>query len=186
MKEKILDVAAELIKQYGLKKFTVNEIADKLKISKKTIYKYYSSKEDIIREYFETSISSDKEWIRQALLENTDFQEKIRSIVHSSHRYALPVVLLNEAKLFYHEEWHKVEELKAFKLNSIKDILEEGASRGIFKVDINYPVLCRMLQEMSDMFLDYDFLLENKLTTIEAIDAALKILFDGILKNKTE
>lgn len=186
MKEKILDVASELINRYGLKKFTMDEIAAQLKISKKTIYKYFSGKEDIIREYFEVSISSDKEGIQQALSQKADFRDKICAIVHSVHRYPLTITLLNEVKMFYPDEWRKVEELKAFKLNSMKNLLEEGAARGIFKSDINCPVLCRMLQEMSGMFLDYDFLLENKLTTMEAIDEALKILFHGVLKNKAD
>ena len=37
MKEKILNTTAQLISQYGLKKFTVDEIASELRISKKTI-----------------------------------------------------------------------------------------------------------------------------------------------------
>jgi AcrR family transcriptional regulator len=65
MKEKILDVAAKLIQQYGLKKFTVDEIASQLKISKKTIYKYFESKDDLIRSYFNSVISSDEESIKK-------------------------------------------------------------------------------------------------------------------------
>ena len=55
-------------------------------------------------------------------------------------------------------------------------------THGIFKPDVNFPVLCRMLQEISELFTDYDFLLGNKLTTTEAIDSALNIIFHGLLK----
>jgi AcrR family transcriptional regulator len=181
MKEKILDAAAELIRRYGLKKFTVDEISEELKISKKTIYKYFPSKDDIIREYFDIAITSDIEGIRQELSLETDFQNKIRSIVHSKHRYPLPVKLMSELRLYYPDEWDKVEELKSFKLNAVKELLDEGISKGSFRTDINYAVFSRMLQEISGMFVDYDFLMENKLTTVEAIDGALNILFQGIL-----
>ena len=181
MREKILEVTALLIKQYGLRKFTVDEIAAELKISKKTIYKYFMGKDEIIRAYFEDAIASDKDGIKNALVEAHDFQQKIRSVVHSTHKYPLPVTLLNEAKLFYPNEWEKVEGLKRFKLETAENLLEEGTANGIFKSDVNFPVLCRMLQEISELFTDYDFLLGNKLTTTEAIDSALNIIFHGLL-----
>jgi AcrR family transcriptional regulator len=184
MKEKILDVAAKLIQQYGLKKFTVDEIASQLKISKKTIYKYFESKDDLIRSYFNSVISSDEESIKEALKQKTDFFEKISSIVHSSHKYTLPINLINEAQLFYPEEWEQVEQLKIFKLNAMKGLLEEGKSSGIIKPDINFAVLCRMLEKISDTFIDYDFLLDNNLKSSAAIDEALKIMLHGILKDK--
>lgn len=182
MKDKILDAAAQLIQKYGLKKFTVDEIAMKLRISKKTIYQYFNSKDDIIREYFEVSIASDKDSITSVLSGNEDFSHKIHSIVYSSHRYRLPVSLLIEAKQFYPEVWSKVEELKQFKLNATEHLLKQGVKAGIFKSDIHFGVLSKMLEEICDMFLDYDFLLENQLNAREAMDEALKIIFSGILK----
>ena len=184
MKKKILDAAAQLIQQYGLKKFTVDEIAAELGISKKTIYQYFSSKDDIVREYFEASITSDKESMTSVLSGNEDFSHKIHAIVYSSHRYRLPVHLLMEAKKFYPDVWTKVEELKQFKLNAMKDLLKEGVGANLVKPDINFGVLSKMLEEISNMFTDYDFLLENHLNTREALDEALKIIFDGIIQTE--
>lgn len=60
MKDKILDTAANKIQMHGLKKFTIDEIAKDLKISKKTIYKYFNSKDAIVEEFFKTVVESDK------------------------------------------------------------------------------------------------------------------------------
>ncbi len=65
------------------------------------------------------------------------------------------------------------------------NLLGKEVDTGIFRSDINFGVLSKMLEEISDMFTDYDFLLENRLTTREAIDEALKIIFNGILKEKS-
>lgn len=181
MKEKILDVAAEKINLYGLKKFTIDEIAAELKISKKTIYKYFKSKDEIILEYFKTTISSDKESVEKTLNGNGEFLEKIHDIVYSSHKYKLPVKLLNEAKLFYPNEWNEIEELKKYKTNVMKEILENASLEGQIKSDINFSVLCKMLEKISDTFLDYEFLITNKLKTTEAIDEVFKIVLYGIL-----
>lgn len=182
MKEKILDIAAQLIARYGLKKFTVDEIAAELKISKKTIYQYFNSKEDIIKEYFEVTVASDKESVQRELNSNKNFIEKIHSIIYSNHQYRLPIALLNEAKLFYPDEWEKIEELKQFKLDTIKNLLHQADDNNILKQNINFAVLTQMLDGISDMFIDYKFLIENKLKTSEAIDEAFKIILQGILK----
>lgn len=47
MEQKIIDSAIKLIQQYGIK-FTLDDIAADAKISKKTIYKFFSSKESLI------------------------------------------------------------------------------------------------------------------------------------------
>jgi len=181
MKERILDIAAQLIQQHGLRKFTVDEIAAKLRISKKTIYQYFDSKEDIIRQYFETTITSDKDSVKEEINNEKSILEKIHSIVYSNHRYRLSVTLLSEAKSFYPDEWAKIEELKQFKLDILRKLLKQAAADGILKTDIHFGILSKMIEEISDMFLDYDFLLENKLTTRNAIDEALTIIFNGIL-----
>lgn len=59
MKNKILDVVARLTEQYGLKKFTIDEVAAELHISKKTLYQYFRGKDEIIREYFEETLGNE-------------------------------------------------------------------------------------------------------------------------------
>lgn len=185
MKERILDVAAEKINLYGLKKFTIDEIAAELKISKKTIYKYFKSKDDIILEYFKTTISSDKESVEKTLQGDGEFLEKIHDIVYSSHKYRLPAKLLNEAKLFYPNEWNEIEKLKEYKINVMKEILDKASVEGKIDSKVNFAVLCKMLEKISDTVLDYEFLISNKLKISEAIDEALKIILHGILSKQS-
>lgn len=182
MKEKILDEAARLIQLYGLKKFRVDDIADELKISKKTIYQHFSGKDEIIREYFRAAVTSDKNSVLKTLNSPKSIVEKIDEIVHSSHQYKLPVSLLSEAQKFYPDEWAEIEELKRFKTDVIKNLLKQGAQAGAVKADIHFGVLSKMLEEISNIFTDYDFLMENRLKTTEAITEALHIIFAGVLQ----
>lgn len=182
MKEEILDEAVRLIQLYGLKKFKVDDIAEELKISKRTIYQHFSGKDEIIQEYFSAAVTSDKNSVLKTLDSRKDIVEKIHEIVYSSHQYKLPVLVLSEAKKFYPIEWAKIEELKQFKLDALKKLLEQGSREGMVKSDIHFGVLSKMLEEIGNMFTDYDFLLNNKLKTTEAIEEALRIIFDGVLK----
>ena len=186
MKDKILDVVARLIERYGLKKFTVDEVAAELHISKKTLYQYFSGKDEMIREYFEENMTSDRKSVLETMSSKQDFFEKIHAIVHSSHRYRMPVPVLNEAQQFYPDEWAKIEQLKQFKLDALQKLLKRAAKEGILRPDIHFGILSSMLERVSDLFIDTDFLLENGLKATQAIDKALDIIIYGIVKRDGE
>lgn len=52
MKEKILDESISGLMKEGLR-FSIDTVAKKLRISKKTVYKYFSSKEDLARAVYD-------------------------------------------------------------------------------------------------------------------------------------
>lgn len=186
MKDKILDIVAQLIERYGLKKFTVDEVAAELHISKKTLYQYFISKDEMIREYFEEYIISDRKSVLEAMDSKQSFFEKIHTIVHSSHRYRMPVPILSEAERFYPDEWAKIEQLKQFKLNAFQKLLKQAVDGGILRSDIHFGILSSMLERVSNMFVDTEFLLENGLKSTQATDEALHIIIYGILKKDGE
>ena len=48
MKERILQKANDLFRRYGVKSITMDEIAAQLGASKKTIYQYFSDKDELV------------------------------------------------------------------------------------------------------------------------------------------
>ena len=48
----ILDRTIELFYEFGIKNLSMDDISRKLKISKKTLYRYVNSKEDLIEKLF--------------------------------------------------------------------------------------------------------------------------------------
>ena len=155
MREKILNVVAQLINRYGLKKFTVDEVATTLRISKKTIYQYFSGKDEMIHEYFLANLESDKQNMNKAMQEA------------------------------YPEEWAAVESLRRYKLAALNELLKCSKKDGIIKDDMHFGIFTDMLERSSDIILDTDFLLEHKLRVAQAIDAALDIVLYGIEKENT-
>lgn len=182
MRDIIMKVAAEKIQIYGLRKFTMDEIAAEIKVSKKTIYKYFKSKDEIIFEYFKEIIESDKSYILESLKKDCSLEEKLNSILYSYHKYKLPIIVLDEAHKFYYEEWEKVQELRSFKLNLIEIALKEGIEEGVLKSDINVNIISSILESVSDTFLDYKFLSKNDITLKSAMNQVMAILLHGILK----
>lgn len=182
MKEIIMKAAAEKIEAKGLRKFTMDEIASELKVSKKTIYKHFESKDHIIAEYFDEIIQSDKEYILKEIEKETSLENKLNSLIYSYHKYKLPVNVLDEAYKFYYEHWEKVQELKNFKLKLAEEILRQGVREGEIKKQINLHTVSLMLESISSTFLDYKFLSKNDMTMKTAMKEVTEILLHGIMK----
>lgn len=182
MRDRILDAAARLIQERGLRGFTMDDLAAELGASKKTIYRFFSSKDEIIRFYFHVALDSDAESVRETLSGNGTPLDKVQSIIHSGHRYRLSPELLAEARRLYPNVGDEVEKLKRLKTDSIEGLLEQAAREGLLREDLNVVVATRMLDALADMFTDYDFLLENGLTARGALDAALSVMLHGIAR----
>ena len=186
MKEKILNVVAQLINRYGLKKFTVDEVAATLHISKKTIYQYFSGKDDLIHEYFVANLESDKQSMNKVMQEANGFGNKLYALVHTNRCYGLPIFVMGEAKQFYPKEWAEIEALRNYKLATLNELLICAKKDGIIKDDVHFGILTAMLERSSDIILDTDFLMENKLHVAQAIDAVLDIILYGIEKGNQD
>lgn len=186
MRDRILSAVAQLINRYGLKKFTVDEVATTLHISKKTIYQYFSGKDEMIHEYFIANLESDKQNMDKAMNEAEGFRNKLYALVHTERRYGLPIFVMSEAKQFYPEEWGEIKALRKYKLDALNELLNSAKKEGILKNNVHFGILTAMLERSSDIILDTDFLLANKLHVAQAIDAALDIILYGIEKENED
>jgi len=174
MKQNILDITSKNIELYGLKKFTMDDISYDLKISKKTIYKYFKSKNDLISQYFNEIIDSDKKSTLELLEKKMPLDEKLYNIIYSYHK----------AYKFYPEEFKKIQEFKDFKIDLVKKILKEGKNQGVIGENININIVSLILEKVSDTFLDYKFLTNNNITMKQAMVDLMNILLNGILNEK--
>ncbi|MGB5929410.1 MAG: TetR/AcrR family transcriptional regulator, partial [Cyclobacteriaceae bacterium] len=64
VKDKIIHTAESLFLQYGIRSVTMDDIAKELGISKKTIYQYFSDKEEIVCNVTEDHLSKEKAEIK--------------------------------------------------------------------------------------------------------------------------
>ncbi|HMI63571.1 MAG TPA: TetR/AcrR family transcriptional regulator [Puia sp.] len=60
VKERILSKAADLFMRYGIRSITMDEIASQLGISKKTIYQFFTDKDDLVSAVIEREIKTNE------------------------------------------------------------------------------------------------------------------------------
>ena len=133
MKDEIIKASIESLKTEGLK-FSVDMLAEKLKISKKTIYKYFSSKEALARAIYE-SYYNNAEYEIGKILSQADYKiEKLLWIYYDSqamtdhgifNKYNLNDVIRKYAFARHFHIWEKISEcIGSGKTESELDALE--------------------------------------------------------------
>ncbi|MGP7818083.1 TetR/AcrR family transcriptional regulator [Niallia sp. 01092] len=183
MKERILETASHLIEKYGLRRFTLDEISRMLSISKKTIYVYFHSKNDIISAYFDAVLESDKQHTLKQLDKAELLDEKLQAIIFSSHDFKLPLIVIEEAERSYPKEWEKVEKYRLFKVALTREILENAKDDGLIRATVDFTIVSYMLEKISSMIYNPSFLIDNDLTLKQALLSSVDLIMNGIRKN---
>jgi AcrR family transcriptional regulator len=140
MKDKIISKSKELFLKVGFKSITMDDIATEMSISKKTIYKYFGNKEELIEQ---TTAATHKE-IHQiinniialnhnAIQENFEIRNMFQEMFKSSDDS--PVYQL---KKYYPEIYETVIKREIEECNIwFKQNIEKGKTEGLYRKEIN-------------------------------------------------
>lgn len=186
LKEKILEATIVVFNQKGIK-FTMDDLAKQLEISKKTIYTVFLNKEALLYAMVDYMFDSIKE-SEQAIVEDESLSllEKIRSIlvVLPSGYRELDFSQLYLLKEKYPRIYKKVEYRLETGWETTIALLEQGIAEGVIR-PIRIPIFKMMFEAALEQFFQRDILAMNKISYAEALDEVLGILVDGIKMEET-
>ena len=181
LKITILEGALQAFRQKGLK-FTMDDIAKILGISKKTIYTVFQDKEALFLAMVDYLFDSIKECERQ-IVENTDLTtiEKIRDIlgVMPDAYKDIDFRQFYTLKEKYPEIYAQVETRLETGWESTIQLLEKGMEEGVVR-HVKIPILKTMLEAALEEFFQRDILICHQISYAEALDEVVGILMDGI------
>lgn len=153
----IIDNAAEIFLKHGIKSVTMDDLAKGLGVSKKTIYKYFEDKNDLITKIVIAKTTRDKmvcEAARvetknaiEALFKISEFVSNMLSNVHSSVFFDL--------QKYHRDAWEVMEEHKHFFVKSqIKQNIERGQKEGLYRDSVNPEVISSVYISTMDGLFD--------------------------------
>lgn len=138
-KKQIIEAARKLFNKYGFKKVTMDEIAREANVTKKTVYTYFSSKEELFKYFINEELENMKKIVEEVETENTDFYETVHQGIYKLLKYTNQKKflknLVNEAEILKNPVI--IENLKVFDAeiqNYIKQKLLIAIDKGHIKV----------------------------------------------------
>ena len=181
LEQRILDAVVDEFNEKGMK-FTMDDIAARLRISKKTIYKVYDNKEQMLRAMVDEGFSAIKRE-EAAIYEDkeADTATKIEKII-----IAMPDSLrtvdfrkLQQLKNGYPEIYEYVESRIESGWEKTISIIRQGMDEGVIR-RVPVPVIKAMVESTIEEFMSRDILVNNDLGYDDALSAMADILMNGI------
>ncbi|MGK7397739.1 MAG: TetR/AcrR family transcriptional regulator [Candidatus Cyclobacteriaceae bacterium M3_2C_046] len=192
IKEHIINRSTELFLYYGFSKVTADEIAKSAGISKKTLYNYFSGKEEILNAVV-NQILLDLESKANIIIQEDDlFPQKLKQVINivSDALAKLTPQFLEDIQIKLPETWQflvkqKDEIIKKY----FTKLLEQGNETGYLRPEINKEIATIMLMISVEHLFDPNFiqnLPRDVFTNIprstnEIFDKIIDVLYHGIL-----
>ena len=153
-KERIIKGAEELFFRYGIKSITMDDIAKHLGMSKKTIYNYFSEKDEVVNMLMDAGIEQDKKQFR-------DIADKAQNVVDeffkmmqclSSIIGKLNPNVFYDLQKYHNGAWGKFVKFKSeFILQMVEECISKGIKQGYIRTDANPKILARLRVEEIEM-----------------------------------
>lgn len=193
IESKILDSAYKLFLDKGYRNTTMDDIAADLGISKKTLYKYHSSKLELLEASFEMlklKMSSKVE----AILDNKyiSFPLKLRSTltVVATHLAPINPELFEDIREHAKDVWENIRTyINESAYLRFQKLIKQGVDQGLVNPKININLVVMLYASAIQSLLDPKFLSqfpvsigkEMRLSPSEIFDQAISIIYNGIL-----
>lgn len=182
-KEKISNYSRDTFLQSGFYKISMDEIAKGLSISKKTIYKYFPSKNKLVDEVMFLFMKHVKGKITKSIGEQDNSIGKIRALTQLFAELSLKLneKILLDIQTHRPDLWEKIEE---FRGNVIKEVWEEIINQGKeegYIIDKPNDIIVTLFYSGIRSVINPTFLINHNYSINEAFKLTFDILIKGFL-----
>ncbi len=152
MKELIIKKSGELFLKYGLRSVTVDDVCNEMRISKKTFYNVFRTKEKLVEGLLEKGLEE---------MHNTKDEEKegesvIDHMRDNLHKFlARQAIVEKHVAFFYDLEKYYPELFVKFsdrmdvvRCQQLRALIERGQNEGVFRTDVNVEMASRVMNAM--------------------------------------
>ena len=183
---KIIEQTEEKFFRNGFYKTTMDEVAADLRMSKKTIYKFFPSKDDLIMAIAKHFMNRMKNKIIPALNSNKNAIEKLEELISilAKGSEKISTKRMEEIKRHYPGLCTEIDRFRTeMMFGNITKVIDQGKKEGLF---IDYPtnIIMNILVASVRNIVNPDFILNNNFSIIEAARYAFKIIIGGIVTEK--
>jgi AcrR family transcriptional regulator len=180
---KIVELTEEKFFRDGFYKTTMDEVASELKMSKKTIYKFFPSKDDLVTAIARHFMEGLKSKIIPALNSDKNAIEKLAALNQILAKVSTKVSTkrMDEIKQHLPKLWNEIDAFRTkMMFLNITKVIDQGKAEGLF-IDYPTPIIMNTLVSSVRAIVNPEFILNNNFSISEAALYAFKVVIGGIV-----
>jgi AcrR family transcriptional regulator len=187
IQERIRQKADELFRRYGIRSVTMDEIATQLGMSKKTIYQYYTDKDQLVDAVAVDEIQfSQESCLKDAAVSSNAIEEifRVMEFVEVMFRNMNPSMLHDLEK--YHPLGYKkfLEHKNKFLYEMIRKNIERGIKEELYRPEIDVEIMSRYRLESMMLVFNSNLFPTSKFNLVKLHQEILEHFLYGLATMK--
>lgn len=171
----LLERIHPIILEKGLKAATMDCVAQRLQISKRTLYEIFENKDDMIQKVLEHNAENKRIVIEEILHSSSNSIEAFIRIlsIHRDDLQTTNVAFFKDMDSLPEKFRMKHASRHSKHSNEVMALIQSGISDGLFREDLNFPILLKMLEIQSEAIKRMEELFPPEITLLEVSDTIL-------------
>jgi len=187
IRDKILHSANDQFHRFGIRSVSMDDIANELKMSKKTIYQYFRDKDDIVQKVTELHIRREMSEFEEVLNTSENALDEIFKLSKCLRRNMSEInpSLLFDLQKFHPSSWSLWETFKYdFIKNAVLRVIARGKSEGFFRKEINAEIMAILRIETIELTFNQKIFPKDRFDFLEVQLTLLDHFVHGLLTMK--
>ena len=186
-KERILEKAHELFMRYGIRSVSMDDIAAQLGMSKKTLYHYYTDKEELVDAVLSTILENNR---NECFADKQVASNAIHEIFLAFDMVQEMFSNMNPSIVFDLEKYHPAvykklqQHKKVFMYQMISQNIERGIKEELYRPEINVDTLTRFRIESMMLAFNSEIFPDNRTHLVAIQEEILEHFLYGLATGK--
>lgn len=183
---KIIGKAAALFVESGIKGITMDELAEHLGMSKRTIYEHFADKKELVKECVIFIDNKKDELAKDAVKHSKNVIETLLTL-HLDNLKMIGSVnrkFADDIKKFYPELHNYFQEKRESSVYSTINFLQKGVEEGVVRDDQNVEIYANLLHEEMYLLFDNRSIHLSEFSVKEVYSVMFLCFLRGIATNK--
>ena len=182
----ILEEGFDSVAETGVRAFTVESLAKRLAMSKKTIYKFFPTKEKLIRSIMQFVFTQINSTFQRVMADESNPAVQFIKIMETITKFAgkAPLNKIAELKSLYPDIWKEIESFRLSHQEDFYTILYNAQEQGLARDDINMRSASIIYINIINSTFQPEFFLKNDLAIGETIRGFVQVVARGIFTDK--
>ena len=186
MRERIVKGFKDIASEVGFYRATVDELSARTGISKRTIYRYFRSKEEIIRAVITDIIQILTDKNKQLIHRDNpkhNLIDFIKNVTETAHE--INPLMINDLQKYYPSVWRDVEAYRSDNIHRFISSVISGNNQGHFREIVPEIFITALLASIREV-VNPSFIIKHGLTIEQTITALFEIFLYGIFDDKKD
>ncbi|MGD1046535.1 MAG: TetR/AcrR family transcriptional regulator [Bacteroidota bacterium] len=184
---RIIDAATNRFMNAGFYKVTMDEIASDLRMSKKTVYKFFPSKETLLKTIIHAFMRKIEREVQGTISSDKPIEEKLTTLLafigKQLRKFSRPFI--TDVQRFAPALWKEIEIFRRERvLSQLQQMFKQAKKEGVFREDMDPDLFFLVLNTTIQGIMNPQVLSQQPFSAEEAFKGIFRILYEGVLTDE--